>query len=29
MKNFNVEKLAAEATERAFASVEKYLRKVS
>ncbi len=29
MKNFNVEKLATEATERAFASIEKYLRKLS
>ena len=29
MKNFNVEKLAEEATERAFASIEKYLRKLS
>jgi len=29
MKNFNVEKLAKDATEKAFASVEKFLRKVS
>ena len=27
MKNFDVEKLVKEATERAFASIEKYLRK--
>jgi hypothetical protein len=29
MKNFDVEKLVKEATERAFASIEKYLRKLS
>ena len=29
MKDFNVEKLTREATERAFASIEKYLRKLS
>jgi len=29
MKNFDVEKLAKEATERAFASIEEYLRKLS
>jgi hypothetical protein len=29
MKDFNVEKLVKEATERAFASIEKYLRKIS
>ena len=29
MKNFDVEKLAKEATERAFASIEKHLRKLS
>jgi len=29
MKNYDVEKLATEATERAFASIEKYLRKLS
>lgn len=29
MKNFDVEKLVKEATERAFASIEKYLRKRS
>jgi len=29
MKDFDVEKLATEATERAFASIEKYLRKLS
>jgi len=29
MKNYDVEKLAKEATERAFASIEKYLRKLS
>ena len=29
MKNCDVEKLAKEATERAFASIEKYLRKLS
>ena len=29
MKNFNVEKLTKEATERAFTSIEKYLRKFS
>jgi hypothetical protein len=28
MKNFDVEKLVKEATERAFASIEKYLRKL-
>ncbi len=29
MKNFDVEKLARGATERAFASIEKYLRKIA
>jgi hypothetical protein len=29
MKNFDVEKLVKEATERAFASIEEYLRKLS
>lgn len=29
MKNFDVEKLVKEATERAFASIEKYLRELS
>jgi hypothetical protein len=29
MKNFDVEKLVKEATERAFASIRKYLRKLS
>ena len=29
MKNFDVEKLVKEATERAFASIEKYLRNLS
>ena len=29
MKNFDVEKLVKEATERAFASIEKYLGKLS
>jgi len=29
MKNFDVEELAKEATERAFASIEKHLRKLS
>ena len=29
MKNFDVEKLVKEATERAFASIEEYLRKIS